>query len=129
MEGRASAPGLLGKQRRRFPLLCGSQSSADKSVSRKPDFGEIQFRSSHTLYKGIPRVTVDEYGFSRRRRKLVVALEKDDLITIRELGRGTKHTARLYDVLWWMLRCEADKARMEKLRERKGRKAARLAGR
>ena len=97
--------------------------------SRKPDFGEIQFRSRHTLYKGILRVTVAEYGYGRRRRKLVVALEKGDLITIRELGRRTKHTARLYDVLWWMLRCEADKARMENLRERKARKAARLAGR
>jgi len=81
------------------------------------------------LYKAIRRVTVDEYGYGRRRRRLVVALEKGDLITIRELGRRTKHTARLYDVLWWMLRCEADKARMEKLRERKGRRAARLAGR
>ena len=75
------------------------------------------------LYKAIRRVTVDEYGYGRRRRKLVEALEKGDLITIRELGRRTKHTARLYDVLWWMLRCEADKTRMEKLRERKARKA------
>ena len=81
------------------------------------------------LYKAIRRVTVDEYGYGRWRRKLVVALEKGDLITIRELGRRTKHTARLYEVLWWMLRCEADKTRMEKLRERKARKAARLAGR
>jgi hypothetical protein len=81
------------------------------------------------LYKTIRRVTVDEYGYARRRRKLVVALEKGDLITIRELGRRTKHTARIYDVLWWMLRCEADKTRMEKLRERKARKATRLAGR
>jgi hypothetical protein len=99
--------------------------------SRKPDFGdfgEIQFRSRHTLNKGICRVTVDEYGYGRR-CKLVVALEKGDLITIRELGRRMKHTARLFDVLWWMLRCEADNARMEKLRERKARKAARLAGR
>ena len=75
------------------------------------------------LHKAIRRVTVDEYGYGRLRRKLVVALEKGDLITIRELGRRTKHTARLYDVLWWMLRCEADKTRMEKLRERKARKA------
>jgi hypothetical protein len=81
------------------------------------------------LNKPVRRVTVDEYGYGRRRRKLVVALENGDLITIRELGRRTKHTARLYDVLWWMLRCEADKVRMEKLRERKAHKAARLAER
>src|SRR5947209_1158455 len=78
------------------------------------------------LYKAIRRVTVDEYGYGRRRRKLVVALEKGDLITIREFGRRIMHTARLYDVLWWMLRCEADKVRIEKLRERKARKATRL---
>ena len=51
------------------------------------------------LHKAVRRVTVDEYGYGRRRRKLVMALEKGDLITIRELGRRTKHTARLYDVL------------------------------
>ena len=77
------------------------------------------------LNKTVRRLTLDEYGYGRNRRKLVVALEKGDLITIRELGRRTKHTARLYDVLWWMLRCEADKVRMEKLRERKHHKAAR----
>lgn len=81
------------------------------------------------LNKTIRRVTVDQYGYGRRRRKLVVTLEKGDLISIRELGRRTKYTARLYDVLWWMLRCEADKTHMEKLRERKARKAARLAER
>jgi hypothetical protein len=53
--------------------------------------------------------------------------EKGDLITIREHGRRTKHTARLYDVLWWMLSFEADKAHMNKLRNMKARKANRLA--
>ena len=59
----------------------------------------------------------------------MVAFERGDLITIREQGRRTNHTARLYDVLWWMLRCQADKARMEKLRERKAKKSSRLAER
>ena len=81
------------------------------------------------LHKAVHRVTVDEYGYGRRRRKLVVALEKGDLITLREQGRRTRHTARLWDVYWWILRCEADKARMEKARERQTRKAARLAER
>ena len=80
------------------------------------------------LNKTVRRVTVDEYGYGRNRRnrrKLVVALEKGDLITVREHGCRTRHTARLWDVYWWMLRCEADKVRMEKLRERKHHKAAR----
>ena len=77
------------------------------------------------LSKTVRRVTVDEYGYGRNRRKLVVALEKGDLITLREQRRRTRHTARLFDVYLWLLRCEADKVRMEKLRERKHQKAAR----
>jgi hypothetical protein len=80
-----------------------------------------------TLDRPVRRVTLETYGYGRNARKLVVMLQKGDLITIREQRRRTSYTARLYDVLWWMLRCEADKARMEKLRERKARKAARLA--
>ncbi len=81
------------------------------------------------LNKTVRRVTVEEYGYGRNRRKLVVALEKGDLITLREQGRRTLHTARPYDVYWWILRCEVDKARMEKLSERKARRTARLAER
>lgn len=81
------------------------------------------------LEKPVRRVTQAAYGYGRNARKLVIVLQKGDLITIREQGRRTSHTARLYDVLWWMLRCEADKVRMEKLRELKARKAARLAER
>src|SRR6266545_5791498 len=81
------------------------------------------------LNKTVRRVTVEEYGYGRNRRKLVVALEKGDLITLREQGRRTRHTARLWDVYWWLLRCEAEKIRMEKFRERKARKAAQLEGR
>ena len=76
------------------------------------------------LHKTVRRVTIDEYGYGRNRRKLVVALEKGDSITLRQQGRRTHHTARLWDVYWWILRCEADQARMEMLRERKARKAA-----
>ena len=73
------------------------------------------------LHKTVQRVTLEQYGYGRHRRKLVVALEKGDLITLREQRRRTSHTARLFDVYWWLLRCEADKAHMEKLRERKKR--------
>jgi hypothetical protein len=82
-----------------------------------------------SLTKTVRRVTQDAYGYGKKARKLVVALEKGDLITIHELRRRTKHTARVYDVLWWMLRSEADKAHMEKLRQIKARKASRLAER
>jgi hypothetical protein len=77
------------------------------------------------LNKTVRRVTVDEYGYGRHRRKLVVALEKGDLITLREHGCRTRHAVRLWDIYWWMLRCEADKVRIEKLRERKHPKAPR----
>src|SRR2546426_8168341 len=82
-------------------------------------------RAMTPLNKTVRRVTVDEYGYGRNRRKLVVALEKGDLITLREHGCRTRHTARLWDIYWWMLRCEADKVRIEKLRQRKHPKAAR----
>ncbi|MCI0541605.1 MAG: hypothetical protein L0Z50_40925 [Verrucomicrobiales bacterium] len=82
-----------------------------------------------TLDRPVRRVTQDTYGYGRNARKLVVTLQKGDLITIREQGRRTSHTARLYDVFWRMLCCEADKARMGKLRERKAHKTQRLAER
>ena len=47
-----------------------------------------------TLNKTVRRVTVDEYGYGRNRRKLVVALEKGDLITLREQGCRTRPTPR-----------------------------------
>jgi hypothetical protein len=81
------------------------------------------------LTKTVRRVTLETYGYGRNARKLVVAFERGDIISIRELGRRTKDTARIYDVLWWMKRSKADKARMEKLRARKATKAARLAAR
>jgi hypothetical protein len=81
------------------------------------------------ITKTIRRVTVETYGYGKRARKLVAAFERGDLISIREFGCRTKDTARIYDVLWWMKRSKADKIRMEKLRERKAAKAARLAAR
>ena len=43
-----------------------------------------------SLNKTVRRATVDEYGYGRNRRKLVVALEKGDLITLREHGCRTR---------------------------------------
>lgn len=82
-----------------------------------------------SLTKTVQRVTLETYGYGRNARKLVVMLERGDLISIREFGCRTKDTARIYDVLWWMKRSKADKRRMEKLRARKSAKAARLAAR
>lgn len=82
-----------------------------------------------TLTKTIRRVTIEKYGYGRNARKLVAAFEKGDLITIREHRRRTTDTARIYDVLCWMKRSKAAKIHMEKLRERKAAKAARLAAR
>lgn len=79
------------------------------------------------LIKTVRRVTLEAYGYGKQARKLVVSFERGDLISIRELGRRTKDTARLYDVLWWMKRSKAAKIQMEKLRERKAAKAARRA--
>jgi hypothetical protein len=82
-----------------------------------------------TLTKTIRRVTIEKYGYGRNARKLVAAFEKGDLITIREHRRRTTDTARIYDVLCWMKRSKAAKIHMEKLRERKAAKAARLTAR
>ncbi len=79
------------------------------------------------ITKSIRRVTIETYGYGKNARRLVAAFEKGDLVTIREHRRRAKFTARIYDIYCWMLRCHADRIRMEKLRERKAAKAARLA--
>ncbi len=81
------------------------------------------------LTKSVRRVTLETYGYGKRVRKLVVSLERGDLISIREHGCRTRDTARIYDVLWWMKRSKASKIQMEKLRERKAVKAARMEAR
>ena len=98
--------------------------------SRTPVAARVENKAiMTTLTKTVRRVTVEKYGYGRNARKLVAAFEKGDLITIREHRRRAKFSARVCDVYWWMLRCQADKIRMEKLRKRKARKAARLADR
>src|SRR5436309_12118359 len=97
---------------RRGPCECSNSTKTNRPRAMTP------------LNKTVRRLTVDEYGYGRNRRKLVVALEKGDLITLREHGCRTRHTTRLWDIYWWMLQCEADRVRMEKLRQRKHPKAA-----
>lgn len=81
------------------------------------------------LTKSVRRVTLETYGYGKQARKLVVSLERGDLISIREHGRRTKDTARIYDVYWWLKRSKAMKIQMEKLRERKAAKAAKREAR
>lgn len=73
------------------------------------------------------RLTRETYGHSHKKRKLVVTLEPVDLITINEYGCRSRHSARVWDIYQWMLRSAAQKAYMEKLRDKKQRKAERLA--
>src|SRR5205809_1198953 len=73
------------------------------------------------------RVTRESYGHSHKKRRLVVTLEPVDLITINEYGRRSSHSARVWDIYQWMLRSAAQSAYMERLREKKQRKAERLA--
>lgn len=82
-----------------------------------------------SLTKTIQRVTPETYGYGKQARKLVIAFERGDLISIREFGCRTKDIARIYNVYWWMKRSKAIKIQMEKLRARKAAKAARLAAR
>jgi hypothetical protein len=77
-----------------------------------------------SLTKTVRRVTLETYGYGKQARKLVVSFERGDLISVRELGRRSTDTARIYDVLWWMKRSKAAKIQMEKLRVRKTAKIA-----
>jgi hypothetical protein len=101
---------------------------ASRFSSRTPVAARVESKIiMTTLTKTVRRVTMETYGYGKRARKLVVAFERGDLITIREFGCRIKDTARIYDVLWWMKRSKAAKIQMEKLHERKAAKAARLA--
>ena len=81
------------------------------------------------LTKTVRRVTLETYGYGMNARKLVAAFEKGDLVTIHEHRRRAKFSARIYDIYCWMLHCQANRIRMEKLRQRKAAKATQLAAR
>lgn len=73
------------------------------------------------------RVTREQYGYTHKKRKLVVTLEPPDLFTVKEFKSRQKYIAAIWDIYVWLVRCAADKAHMEKLRLKKQRKAERLA--
>lgn len=80
--------------------------------------------------KPVRRVTEDTLGHtfgSDWRRKLVVTLNAGDLISFRPHGTRREVSIMAADVFRYVLRCEANKAMLEKARARKERKATRLA--
>jgi len=54
-----------------------------------------------------------------RGRRLVATLQYGDLLTLRPHGTRRAKTVRLCDVYSYAIRCEVNKTKMEKLRERK----------
>lgn len=73
------------------------------------------------------RITREAYGYTHKKRKLVVTLEPPDLLTVKEIKSRQKYAVAIWDVYVWLVRCAADKAHMEKLRLKKQRKAERMA--
>ena len=79
--------------------------------------------------KRIRRVTREEYGYNHRKRKLVLIVEACDLVTVKEFKSRRTYSVRVWDLFVWRVRCEAEKAHMEKLRLKKQKRAERLARR
>lgn len=82
--------------------------------------------------RSVTRLTLeglDHCHGSDRGRRLVVTLAYGDLIVIRPAGTRRPKTVRIADVYSYAIRCEANKTRMEKLRERKAALEARRAER
>jgi hypothetical protein len=75
-------------------------------------------------------VTREALGFNhakKYRKPVIVALEAGDIITLRPQGTRWKVSARAIDVFDWIVRSQAMSANMAKLREKKAKKAVRLA--
>lgn len=79
----------------------------------------------------LQRETRDEYGHnSKYRRKLIITLQAKDVVMIKPKGlRTCAHSATVWDIYQWMVRSSANKAQLEKAREKKARQAAALASR
>lgn len=80
--------------------------------------------------KPVRRVTEDTLGHSFGsdwERKLVVTLNAGDRISIRPHGTRREVSVLAVDVYRYVLRCEANKALLERARARKESKALRLA--
>jgi hypothetical protein len=62
-----------------------------------------------------------------RNRRMIVTLDAGDLITLRPAGTRRAVSVPVVEVYHWVLRSVANRANLEKARERKARKAERLA--
>jgi hypothetical protein len=60
-------------------------------------------------------------------RKLIVSLEAGDLVCLRPAGTRRVYRVEASDLFHWLLRTEANRVTLEKARERKAKKAERLA--
>lgn len=75
-------------------------------------------------------VTRSECGFGfgpDSRRKLVISLEMGDLVCVRPLRTARVYRIAAKDLFHYLLRIEANRLTLEKARDRKAKKAERLA--
>ena len=75
--------------------------------------------------RSVTRLTVEELGGHHgkdKHRKLVCTLAFGDVLIIRPQGTQRPKTIALTDVYSYAIRCEVNKAHMEKLREKKAKK-------
>lgn len=77
--------------------------------------------------RSVTRLTEGELGgqFGKdKRRRLTVCLAFGDIVILRPHGTRRSECVRLIDLYSYALRCKANKAQMERLRERKAKKEA-----
>lgn len=80
--------------------------------------------------KRVRRVTEAELGHSFGsdwKRRLVVTLAAGDIVSFRPHGTRREVSASAADLFRYVIRCEANKALLEKARAKKERRALRLA--
>ena len=72
--------------------------------------------------RSVARVTREVLGFGHgadRDRRLVARLAFGDILELRPQGTRRTKTVRLVDVYTWALKCEVNRAQLEKARARK----------
>jgi len=82
------------------------------------------------LTKTVSRVTRGTLNFRYgpdRDKHLVISLRDGDLITLKPLRTSRPETISAFDLYNYLLRCRANREVLERAREKKARKAERLA--
>lgn len=78
--------------------------------------------------RSVTRLTLGTLGGCHgkdKHRRLAVTLGYGDTVTIRPHGTRRSETVAIIDIYSWAIRCRANKLTMERLRERKAKKAER----